>query len=251
MVAGLVSSITPVYNSERFLAQTVRAIIQQTYKNIEIILVDDCSSDHSRNIIETFAKEHSNIRYIFLPRNEGAAVARNYALNAVNGQYVAFCDSDDIWKPEKIEKEIRWMQKRDADFVFTAIEMIDENGTVIKEKRNVREYVDYNYLLKNTMIATSSVLLDIGRIGTLQMPNIHSGQDYATWLMLLRNGRIAYGLDEALVQYRKRGNSLSSNKFANPKKVWRIQTELEHISPFNALLNVGFYAWNGVKKHFC
>ncbi len=250
MEKGLVSSITPVYNTERFIEETVMSILRQTYKKMEIILVDDCSIDGSSEIIERLAKTYPNVRYERLKKNEGAAAARNHGLRVANGQYVAFCDSDDLWKPEKIEKELSWAKEKDADFVFTAIEIIDEKGQIIKNKRAVCEYVDYDFLLQNTMIATSSVLLDMSRIGKFQMPNIRSFQDYATWLMLLRNGRKAYGLDEALVQYRKRKGSLSYTKYKSPSKVWNVQTKFEHIKKTDAFINCVLFCINGIKKHY-
>lgn len=123
-----------------------------------------------------------------------------------------------LWKPEKLEKQIALSNEKNAELVFTAIEMIDEKGNIIKAKRNVKEIIDYKFLLKNTMIATSSVLIDISKVGKFEMPLIRSGQDYATWLMLMRNGRRAYGINDALTQYRRTEGSLSSKKTKNWKK---------------------------------
>lgn len=250
MIEGLVSVITPVYKVERFIEITINSVLNQTYKNIEMILVDDCSPDKSAEIILEMAKKHPQIRYYKLEKNSGAAVARNKAIELANGEYIAFLDSDDLWKPEKIEKEVSLAKEKNAEFVFTAIEMIDEEGNLVKPKRKVKEVIDYKFLMTNTMIATSSVLIDINKVGKFQMPLIRSGQDYATWLMLLRNGRKAYGINEALTQYRRTENSLSSKKTKNWKKVWNIQVNEEKVHPFVAYIHCAGYVLNAVKKYF-
>lgn len=249
MIKGMVSVVIPVYNVEKYIEKTVMSAINQTYKNLEIILVDDCSPDNSAVIISKLRKQYPQIKYYKLEKNCGAAVARNKGIYMSEGQYLAFLDGDDIWKPDKIDKEINLAREKNAEFIFTAVEMIDSDGNIIKSKRRVKQKIDYQFLLKNTMIATSSVLLDINKIGRFQMPLIRSGQDYATWLMLLRNGREAYGIDEALVQYRRTEGSLSSKKTKNWKKVWTIQTKYEGISGLRAYANCLCYILNAFKKY--
>lgn len=250
MLDGMVSVIIPVYNAEKFIEQTIKSVLSQSYKNFEIVLVDDCSTDASGNIIKSMQKEHSEIRYYKLDKNSGAAVARNKAIELAEGQFIAFLDSDDCWKPEKLEKQIQLANEKKAEFVFNAIEMIDENGNLVKGKRKIPSRVDYKFLLTNTVIPTSGVLIDISKTGKFQMPLIRSGQDYATWLMLLRDGRVAYGLNEALTQYRRTEGSLSSKKSKNWKKVWRIQVEFEKINPLIAYIHCFMYAINAVKKYY-
>lgn len=250
MTDGLVSVISPVYNVEKFIEHTINSVLNQSYPNFEYILVDDCSTDNSADIILRMAKEHPEIKYHKLEENSGAGFARNIGIKMAEGQYIAFLDSDDCWKPDKLEKEVNLAKEKDAEFVFTAIEMIDEAGNVIKGKRKVKEKVDYKFLLTNTMIATSSVLIDISKVGKFEMPLVRSGQDYATWLMLLRNGRIAYGIDEALTQYRRTEGSLSSKKTKNWKKVWNTQVKMEGINPIVAYYHCVLYIFNALKKYF-
>ena len=183
-----VSVIIPVYNAERYISNTIKSVLNQTYKNIEIVLVDDCSNDDSKTIIEAYAKKNDDIIYHLQKENGGAAVARNTALSIASGRYVAFLDSDDLWLPEKIKKQMSLIKENSAGICFTAIDMINENGEIIKGKRNVKNKINYSFLLKNTMIATSSVLIDREVVGDFQMPLIRSGQDYATWLQIMRNG---------------------------------------------------------------
>lgn len=249
-VESLVSVITPIYNSEKFIGKTIDSVISQTYKNFEIITVDDCSTDSSSQIIKAYQEKYSNIVYYKQPQNLGAAKARNKALELAKGQYVAFLDSDDLWKPEKLEKQINLMKSQNVSFCFSAIEMINDKEEIVKPKRNVKETIDYDFLLRNTMIPTSSVVIDRNKFGDFKMPLMRGGQDYATWLMLLRNGTKAYGINEALVQYRTGHSSLSSNKFKSIKQVWNIQTKQEKISKRQTAVNVCWFVVNAVKKYF-
>lgn len=249
--ADLVSVITPVYNAGKVIGKTLESIFNQTYKKIEIVLVDDCSKDNSREIIEKYKIEHSEIIYFCQPSNQGAGAARNKALELAHGQYVAFLDADDMWHPEKIEKQIKLLKEKGGAFSYTAIQMVDEKDQIVKPKRKVREQVDYKFLLHNTMIATSTVVIDRTKLGDFRMPLRRGGQDYATWLMLLRNGTIAYGIDEALEDYRV-GNkdSLAGKKGKSIRQVWEIQTQDEGINKISAAFHVLCFGFNAFKKYF-
>lgn len=249
-IEGLVSVITPVYNAEKVIGATLESIFAQTYKQIEIVLVDDCSSDNSQEVICNYMKNHPEIVYYKQPTNQGAGAARNKALELAKGQYVAFLDADDLWYPEKIEKQIKLLKEKNGAFSYTAIEMIDAEGKIVKKKRKVKEMVNYKFLLRNTMIATSTVVVDRTILGDFRMPLRRGGQDYATWLMLLRNGTIAYGINEALEQYRVGNkNSLAGKKGKSIKQVWEIQTKQEHINKVCAFFNVCFFIFNALKKY--
>lgn len=245
----IVSVIIPVYNSETYIADTIQSVLDQTYSNIEIVVIDDCSKDNSRKIVEGLCEVHPNIVYHCQKKNQGVAVARNTGLKIAKGRYVAFLDSDDIWKKEKLEKQLKLMRKKRAGFVFSAIEMMDENGNDRKKKRKIKTRVTYKYLLKNTVIPTSSVVIDRTIVKDFKMPLMRSGQDYATWLMILRDGVVAYGVDEALVRYRVGSNSLSSNKFKSIKQVWGIQVHQEKINPVFATYNTGWFILHALKKY--
>lgn len=246
----LVSVIIPVYNSEKYIRKSVESAISQTYKNIEIILVDDFSTDKSTTIIDDLFKKYNNITCYYFEKNRGVAFTRNKALDLANGRYVAFLDSDDLWYDDKIEKQIELLNKHKAAFGYTAIEMIDQFDNVTKTKRKVISTINYPFLLKNTMIATSSTIIDRNIIGDFHMPLLRSGQDYATWLIILKSGIIAYGINEVLVKYRKSSKSLSSNKFKSLKQVISIQIEQEKIPFFKAYYNGLWFLFNAFKKHF-
>ncbi len=248
-IDDLVSVIMPIYNSEKYLYETLESIYNQSYENIEIVLVDDCSTDKSAQMIKEAQKKHSSIVYFCQPENMGAGAARNKALELSKGRYVAFLDSDDIWMPDKIERQINHMKKNNTSFSYTAIEMIDGNSKIIKSKRSIKECCDYKYLLHNTIIATSSVVIDRSIAGDFRMPLRRGGQDYATWLMLLRSGTVACGINEALVKYRVSNGSLSSNKFKSIKQVWEIQTNDEKINKVSAVFHIMCFGFNALKKY--
>lgn len=246
---GLVSVITPVYNASKYIAGTIESALAQDYKKLEIILVDDCSRDNSVEIIRNLLETSPNIVYFKQPTNMGAGAARNKALELAKGQYVAFLDSDDLWAMDKVSRQLALMKEKNSPFSYAAIEMIDSDNKVIKPKRNIRETCDYKYLLHNTIIATSSVIVDRTVLGDFCMPLRRGGQDYATWLMLLRGGAVACGINDVLVKYRVAAGSLSSNKFKSIRQVWEIQTQDEGICKVHAAYNVMCFLLNAIKKY--
>lgn len=247
---GMVSVIIPVYNAEKYLEKTLNSALSQTYQNIEIVLVDDRSNDNSASIIQKYQKRDPRIIYYCQQTNMGAGHARNKALELAKGQFVAFLDADDVWKEDKLNRQLALLKKKNGCFSFTAIEMIDGEGKIIKGKRKVREQVNYRFLLSNTMIPTSSVLVDRCVKGDFRLHLRRGGQDYATWLKLLRDGTIAYGINEALVQYRIDGKSLSSNKLDSISQIWEIQTKDEGINKLFAAMHIIRWCWNSVKKYW-
>ncbi len=246
----LVSIITPVYQAERFIEQTILSVLAQRYQNWEMILVDDCSHDKSAQIIQNYIEKDKRIIYHRLKTNSGAAVARNKAIEIAQGEYLAFLDSDDLWDPSKLEKQIGFMKEQNSNFSYTRIKIIDANNNTIKENIPIPPKVDYNYLLKQTVIATSTVVINRSTLPHFSMPLRRGGQDYATWLQLLRNIDYAYGLNERLTSYRVSRHSLSSNKFSSIRQVYEIQTEDEHISKLKAIYNTIFFCIYAFKKHF-
>jgi len=246
----LVSVIMPTYNLEKYIKRTLESALRQTYEKIEIVIVDDRSTDRTTYIIEELQKEYPQIVCYSQEKNMGAGAARNKALELAKGRYVAFLDGDDFWKPQKIELQLKLMKEKACPFSYTAIEMIDEDDKLIKPKRKIKEKCNYKYLLTNTIIATSSVVIDREVLGDFRMPLRRGGQDYATWLELLRDGTMAYGINEALVQYRISSDSLSSNKLKSIKQVWEIQTQDEGIGKGAAIFHVCSFAFHAIKKYF-
>ncbi len=226
-----ISIIVPVYKAESYVAETIRQVQAQTYEDVELILVDDASSDNSADIIMELAKDDPRIRLIRKDKNEGAARARNTGLDAATGRYIAFLDADDIWYPEKLEKELSYMKRVGAGFVFTAYEFGDENANPTGKIVHVPQTFVYREALSRTIIFTSTVLIDLNKIPMelVRMPDIES-EDTATWWTILKSGVIGYGLDEVLVVYRRPSKSLSSNKFKAIKRIWGLYRKIACLS---------------------
>lgn len=244
----LVSIITPVYNAESFLFETINAVVNQTYQNWELILVDDCSTDNSEELIKKLSEDESRIKYIKLLENSGAAVARNTGIANAVGRYIAFLDSDDLWVENKLETQIKFMTDLSVGFTYTNFRLISENGEVIKERINLPEKLNYTGLLKNTAIACSSVIIDRDLIGDFRMPNVRKGQDTATWLMLLRNHDYAYLVDQVLGSYRQVQNSISSDKLGALKRTWNTYRNIEKLPLIKASYYFIFYVVNAILR---
>ena len=247
---GLVSIITPVYNAEAFIGQTIQSVLAQTYADWELLLIDDCSKDNSSRIIRQYVQQDNRIKYHLLEKNSGAAVARNTAISLARGEYLAFLDSDDLWVSDKLERQLAFMKQQDAGFVFSRIKMVDSKGDTLKAFVPIPQRVDYRCLLHKTVIATSTVLINRRKTGAFTMPLRRGGQDYATWLKLLRLVDYAYGLDECLVSYRVSDHSLSSKKTSSIRQVYEIQTQDEHIGKLHALFNTFCFCLYAFKKHY-
>ncbi|MGL6107517.1 glycosyltransferase family 2 protein [Romboutsia sp.] len=244
----LVSIITPVYNAESFLSETIKSIKNQTYKNWEMILVDDCSKDNSANIIKEFQNTDDRIKYIKLEKNSGASVSRNTGIKNSKGRFIAFVDSDDLWNPEKLEKQVGYMLKDKLGFTFTSYRYMKENGELTNKVARAPQKIDYEGLLKNTIIGCSTVVIDRNVVGDFEMPLVRRGQDTATWLKILRNEKYAYGIEEDLVNYRLVGDSLSSNKVKAMKRTWNTYRNVENLGIFKSCYVFCFYAYNAIKK---
>ncbi len=232
MEKPLVSVITPVYNCEQYLNLTIESVLCQTYTNWEMILVDDCSPDNSAEIIRSYQQKDDRIRYVRLSENGGAAIARNKALEVSRGRYIAYLDADDIWLPEKLEKQIDFMTKNDVAFTCCDYEKIESDGTRLNKIIHMPKTMTYNQYLRNTIIQTVGVITDTEKFDRklLIMPNVRRGQDAATWLQLLRNGVTFTGQNEVLAQYRRVPNSLSANKFSAMKRTWYLYRGVEKLS---------------------
>lgn len=244
----LVSIITPVYNAEQFLSETIKSIKCQTYSNWELLLVDDCSKDNSAKIIKQFAKSDDRIKYIKLEKNSGASVSRNTGISNAKGRFVAFIDSDDLWEPQKLEVQIKYMIKEKVGFTFTSYRYMKENGDKTNKVAKAPSKINYDGLLKNTIIGCSTVAVDRNIIGDFKMPLVRRGQDTATWLKILRNEKYAYGIEQDLVNYRLVGDSLSSNKVKALRRTWNTYRNVEKLNIFKTSYVFCFYVFNAIKK---
>ena len=247
-MSALVSIITPSYNSERFINECVRSVLDQTYTNWELIIVDDASDDNSRKLISNIAERDNRIKFVFLTKNIGAAGARNIALEMSEGRYVAFLDSDDVWKTEKLTTQIDFMQSHDISFSFSSYQPMSENGMEFFREIKAPLKIDYNSFLKNTIIGCLTVVLDKYKIGDVKMPNLRTSQDMALWLSIMKGGVAAYGIEQSLAYYRIVENSNTSNKFKVIQGVWRIYRIEEGLGYVRSIWYFLNYAFNAIKK---
>jgi len=247
-MSNLVSIITPSYNSSRFIVECVNSVISQTFQNWEMIIVDDCSNDNSKDIISVLSAKDERIKSIFLEENVGSAEARNIAIRQAKGKYIAFLDSDDIWNEDKLENQISFMNEKDIAFSFTSYQPISEDGktkysVIISPKK-----MSYHSYLKNTIIGCLTVIIDKEKTGDFQMPNIQSSHDMALWLLIMKRGFSAYGLDENLAYYRIVSTSNTSKKWKAAKEVWDVYRKVENLDIIYSTYCFIGYAFNAIKK---
>ena len=251
MDQALVSIIVPVYNVEKYICETIECVRQQTYDKWELLLVEDCSKDNTEAVLEKYLDEvqDERVRLIRQEKNNGAARSRNLGLKKARGRYIAYLDADDLWVPEKLEKELAFMEKKQAAFAFTGYEFADENGKGLGKVVRVPETLTYKQALKNTTIFTTTVMFDTQKIDKnfLEMPIIKS-EDTALWWKVLRKGYVAYGLDENLVRYRRVGKSLSSNKLEALRRIWNLYRKAEGMSIPSSAYHFCFWAVNAVLR---
>ena len=245
---NLVSIITPSYNSSKFIEECINSVINQSFIDWEMIIVDDYSTDNSRDLILKFAKEDNRINPIFLDENVGAAAARNIAIREAKGKYIAFLDSDDIWKSEKLEKQLSFMNDRNIAFSFTSYQPMSEDGMEKYSIINALKKMTYHSYLKNTIIGCLTVIIDKEKTGDFEMPNIRSSHDMALWLLIMKRGFLAYGLDENLAYYRIVSNSNTSKKWKAAKEVWDVYRKVEKLNIIFSVYNFIGYVYNAIKK---
>ena len=246
-----VSIIVPVYNAEKYIVETIEHVAAQTYRDWELLLVVDGCKDASAQVIRAYqeAQGEKRLRVLVREENAGAARARNEGLQEASGRYVAYVDADDLWMPEKLELQLRYMKEKQAAFVFTGYEFADEQGLGTGRVVHVPPRLTYRQALKNTTIFTSTVMFDTRQIPkeNLKMPDIKS-EDTALWWKVLRQGYTAYGLDRNLVLYRRPQQSLSSNKLEAIRRIWNLYRKAENLSVPYSMYNVCFWACRAVMR---
>lgn len=209
----LISVITPIYNSEKFLKTAIVSVQNQTYSNWELILVDDASTDGSGKIAEQFYNDDTRIIYEKFPENRGPAVSRNRAIELAKGEYIAFLDSDDFWSPNKLEIQVDFMQRKNCDVSFSSYVLVDEEGNLMGREVVAMPVLSYEKQLRNNYIGNLTGMYRSGTIGKVFSPKLRKRQDWGLWLEAIkRNGKPALGIQMNLAFYRKRKDSVSTNK---------------------------------------
>ncbi len=244
----LVSVIMPCYNMERFISDTIQSVQGQTYPHWELLIVDDTSTDKTAEIVKSYQDKDGRIHFFVKPKHTGIADTRNQALDMAKGLFLAFIDADDIWHPEKLERQLQFMTERNIGFSYSSYDCVDENGELLNKTIKAAGDLDYETYLHNTLIGCSTVMLDKSIIGHVSVPDFRTSEDTATWLNILKKGFIAYAIDEPLTSYCIRRRSASSNKLKASADLWKVYRQQEKLSLIKALNCFFSYAFNAIKK---
>ena len=230
----LISIIIPVYNAEKYISETLDTVVNQTYSNWELILIDDFSNDNSVSIIKKRQQEEKRIKLYSMNKNVGQAVARNNGIERAKGKFICFLDADDKWEKEKLEKQIQFMKEKKCAFSYTSYEFADEKCNPNGKKVIAKETLSYKEALKNNIISTITVMFDLDKISKNEiiMPNLKYVEDTATWWKILRNGYTAYGKSDIYSYYRRSPKTSSSNKFRTQKPLWNLYRNVEKLGVF-------------------
>ena len=244
----LVSVIMPCYNMASYVADSIKSVVAQTYPHWELLIVDDASTDKTVSIIESYVQTDSRIRLAIKTQNSGIADTRNQCIQMAQGQFLAFLDADDIWHPEKLEKQLNFMFEKNVGFTYSTYDWIDEEGNTLNRFINTIGNLDYETYLRNTIIGCSTVMVNKAITGEVVVPKFRTSEDTATWLDILRKGFLAYAIDEPLVSYRIRRKSASSNKIKAAADLWKVYRRHEKLPFFKATYYFSCYAFNAIKK---
>ena len=243
MTNGLVSIITPTYGCGKFIAETIKSVLAQTYIKWEMIIVDDCSQDETKAVVERYSRADGRIKYHCLETNSGAAVARTEAMRLATGEFMAFLDSDDLWFPDKLQKQLAFMKEHNYAFSCTSYEQVDETGKSLNRIIKAIARTNYNRLLLDCPVGNSTVMYDVGRMGKFEVPNIRKRNDDALWLQMLKKEKYIMGMPEVLMKYRVRSNSISSNKLKVIKYHWILYREIERLNVFRSAFHIAWWCF--------
>lgn len=249
MSSATVSVIMPSYNAEKFIKESIESVLQQSYVDWELIIVDDQSTDNTVKIIDIYKQRDERIKYIVLEQNSGPAVARNRAIEEAQGRYIAFLDADDLWMPQKLEKQIAFMQRENIALSYTGYYRFEQSIDQIKDEIIVPLKVDYPELLKQNIIGCLTAVYDTKILGKVYMPLIRKRQDFGLWLKILREVPYACGLNEPLAYYRMHHDSISSNKIISSQYNWKLYREVEKLPWYKALYYFAWYTYRSLLKY--
>ena len=212
---ALVSIIMPTYNSQRFITHTIQSVLKQTHTNWELIIIDDASNDDTLSIVNNYASNNSNIKVFQNKMNQGAAVTRNKGIEEAQGDFIAFLDSDDLWKPHKLEQQLKFMLANNAKVSFSSYDIMDENGSLLRKTVKALPKITYKKLLKCNYIGNLTGIYNTKVLGKVYAPNLRKRQDWLLWLQAVKKSKMpALGVEESLAIYRVRTHSISSNKLS-------------------------------------
>ena len=245
-----VSVITPAYNASEFIGETIESVLKQTFQDWEMIIVDDCSTDDTLKLANEFSKKDSRIKVVQNEKNSGVAATRNHGLDVASGEFIAFVDSDDLWLPEKLEKQLKFMEESDAALSYTKyqnyVTETKQLGKVIKAPKKMTA----KKILGNTAIGCLTVMVNRKKVGGFHMPLLKHTEDNCTWQEILSRGYVGYGIQEVLSLYRVSNNSMTSNKSKAAKQQWETYRNYYKFSFLKSSYYFFKYAIHAIIKHF-
>lgn len=245
----MISVVMPAYNAERTIREAIDSILTQSYRDLELIVVNDCSQDGTKGIIEEYVRADERVRLINNEVNSGVSVSRNKAVAAAKGEYIAFLDSDDIWKQGKLEKQLKVMEDNNAVLSYTSSAFIDQDGKPYNYVMEAEEKTTLDTLLRKNLISCSSAMVRASVMKKIRMPGDRMHEDYYVWLKILKKYKYAYGVKEPLLIYRLSSNSKSSGRIKSAVMIYNTY----HAVGYNAA-EAGFltlrYTIHSVSKRF-
>ena len=244
-MSKLVSIIMPMYNAEKYIKESIKSVLNQTYEIWELLIIDDVSTDNSLEIVEEYVERDSRIKLFRLDENSGPAVARNVGIKNSIGDFISFLDSDDLWHAEKLEIQLRFMIDNNYSITCTDYEQIDKEGKSRNKIIKTKIKADYDMVLKYNPIGNLTVMYNVDKLGKIKIPNIKKRNDYLLWLTILKKEKYIYGINQVLASYRVHPNSISSNKFELVKYHWHIYRKIENISFIKSLYLI--FLWGFIK----
>lgn len=241
MEKPLVSIITPSFNSDKFITETIQSVQNQTHKNWEMIIVDDCSTDDTVSIIEQFVINDNRIRFFQLEKNSGAGIARELALSKATGDYISFLDADDLWKPLKLEKQLQFLKENKTPFTFSFYDCIDEEGNALNKRVKAPKNLSYSQLFFCNYVGNLTGIYEVNYFGKIAISSTRKRQDWMVWLTILKKIRKAKPVPESLAFYRIRNNSLSASKIDLLKHNFAVYRTFHGFNYFTSLfIMIGF-----------
>ncbi len=241
----LVSVVMPTYNCAKYIAQSIDSVIHQTLTDWELCIVDDASTDNTRQVVKKYLMVHPNIHYKRLQKNSGPAAARNKAISMAKGKYIAFLDSDDLWDSQKLEKQVEFMRNNNAAFSCTGYRLISEKGGDLNTAFIPPKNIDYRRCVSlSNPIGNLTAMYDRELLGTVMVPQIKKRNDFALWLQILKKTPVCYGMDDVLGSYRTgRDDSVSKNKLKQMKYHWQLYRRIEKHNVLRSTYEMGCWAF--------
>lgn len=240
---AVVSVIMPAHNAAGFIAESIRSVQQQTFPHWELLVIDDASNDDTSRIVEEQKAADPRIKLHILPTNQGAGFSRNIGIKAAVGKYISFLDADDLWKPHKLETQLKVMQEEHVDVCFSSYELMNEAGESFKKQIKALNFLSFEKLKKANYIGNLTGIYNASKIGKIYCPLIRKRQDWGLWLLAVEKAGFAKGIEEPLAVYRERKNSISGNKIEMLQYNYMVYREVLEYSSLKSFFLMALFLW--------